>query len=186
MPGHAVTTSTANDPLSSVAMTSPYTEATGRRAGFNAARHTTRDRGTPRASAARTNPWPMVARIACDCRRSSAAVNGRAMAVAGTSAWRSTSATSRCSPLPTEAMPPMGSQPVRAATNTRNNDVSSGGSDRHTSDASSIAVVKIPRGRVPVMMPSGSPISVAMASAAAARRAVLAARSGIRSATGRS
>ena len=35
-------------------------------------------------------------------------------------------------------MPPIGSQPVRAATNTRNSDVSSGGIESSTSDAARI------------------------------------------------
>ena len=53
-PGHDVTVSTANDPLSSVATTRPYTAAVGRTAAFSASRQTIRERGMPRASAAST------------------------------------------------------------------------------------------------------------------------------------
>ena len=80
----------------------------------------------------------------------------------------------------------MGNHPVRAATNTRNNDVSSGGMDRKANDADRTATEKTPPARVPVRIPSGNPTKVAIASAVAASIAVLPARSGIRSATGRS
>ena len=81
-------------------------------------------------------------------------------------------------------MPPIGNQPVRAAINTINNDVNSGGSDSRTSEAPRITCVITPARRLPVRMPSGRPISVAAASAVTARIAVLAARSRTSVATG--
>ena len=83
-------------------------------------------------------------------------------------------------------MPAIGSQPERAARNTRKSEVSSGGVDTRTTEAPRTSAVKMPGARVPVNTPSGRPTSVARASALSARIAVLAARSGMRSATGRS
>ena len=85
-----------------------------------------------------------------------------------------------------DRMPAIGSQPVRAAANTRNSDVSSGGSESSTTDTARIAPGNAPPRRLPLTMPSGTPTSVAHTSAVSARIAVLAARSGIRSRTGRS
>ncbi len=84
-------------------------------------------------------------------------------------------------------MPPTGSQPVRAAAKTRKSDVSSGGMDSSRSDAARIGAGQARRSRrLPVTTPSGRPMSVAARSAVIERIAVLAARSGMRSATGRS
>ena len=58
-------------------------------------------------------------------------------------------------------MPAIGSQPVRAATKTRNSEVSSGGIDSRTSDAARIAPAATPPRRLPVTTPSGRPMSVA-------------------------
>ena len=82
-------------------------------------------------------------------------------------------------------LPPIGNHPVRAATNTRNNDVSSGGIDSRTSEMKRIVPDSGPR-RLPLTTPSGSPTTVATASAVSARTAVFAARPGISSRTGRS
>ena len=83
-------------------------------------------------------------------------------------------------------MPPIGSQPVRAAMNISSNDIKSDGIESRISDADRIAPDTTARRDVAPTMPSGRPIAVARISAASARIAVLAARSGMTSRTGRS
>src|SRR5262249_29072539 len=82
-PGHDVMTSTAYDPLSSVPITSPYTDPTGSNEALNASRQITRVRGTPRASVAVTNGLLTASLVACACKRSSIAASGRPRAAAG-------------------------------------------------------------------------------------------------------
>ena len=170
-PGHDVTASTANDPLSSAPTTRPYTAAAGRSAGFRASRHTIRARGMPRANAARTYGCPTTSAIACDCMRSNIAAIGNASAVAGTIKWRRTSRKGHAVP-PADRMSPTGSQPVPAATANNTSDERSGGRDKSTIDTVRIVSASGPR-RLPLMMPSGRPMSVAATSAVAARMAVL-------------
>ena len=83
-------------------------------------------------------------------------------------------------------MPPMGNHPVRAATKTRNSDVSSGGIESRISDADRIAAGSAPLRTLPVDDAERQADERGQARAATARIAVFAARSGTRSLTGRS
>ena len=67
-----------------------------------------------------------------------------------------------------DRIPAIGSQPVRAATKTRNKEVNSGGIDSRTTDAARMAFVSAPPCLLPVSTPSGRPISVAQISPATA------------------
>ena len=145
-----------------------------------------RDRGTPRARVASTNGSPTTSLIACACSRSSIAASGSAIAAAGTTRWRSRSMNPPPSGTVADRIPAIGSHPVRAATKTRNKEVNSGGIDSRTTEAARMTFVSAPPRPLPVSTPSGRPMSVAQTSAVIASTAVLAARSGIRSRTGRS
>src|SRR5262245_10800924 len=82
-------------------------------------------------------------------------------------------------------MPPIGNQPVRAARNTRNSDVSSGGIDSRNTDVDRTTPGSRPPRCAPVSTPSGSPPTVASRRGVTASVSVLAAPSAINSATGR-
>ena len=83
-------------------------------------------------------------------------------------------------------MPPTGSQPVRAAAKTRKSDVSSGGMDSSSSDAARIAPVSEAAAAAARDDAERQADERGARSAVIERMAVLAARSGMRSATGRS
>jgi hypothetical protein len=70
-------------------------------------------------------------------------------------------------------MPPVGNHRVRAAMNTSSSDVRSGGIERQTRDNPRMIAEAAPR-RLPVMMPSGIPMSVAIVSDTTASAAVFA------------
>ena len=141
-PGHAVTTSTTNDPLSRLPRMKPYIAATGPTAGRSASRHTRRRRGTPRASVDRANGMASVSPSDCDCTRSIIAASGSAMASAGSGRCRARSARPASTPAshpPADCIPPVGNHPVRAATSTSTSDVMSDGSESRTTDSPRMA-----------------------------------------------
>ena len=82
-------------------------------------------------------------------------------------------------------MPPVGSQPVRPATNTSRIEVTSGGIETMTSDAPRTIDERTPPRRLPVTMPEPSPSTVAITIATPPSSAVLSALSATSGPTGR-
>ena len=117
---------------------------------------------------------PSASCIACDCSRSSEAAIGSASAVAGSA--RYVIVVHSDVESPPAANPPTGNHPVRDARRRSANDVTRGGTETKMSESARASAVPRLR-RLPVMMPAGTPTSVARSRAVAPSSAVFQARS---------
>ena len=158
-PGHAVTSSTASDPLSSVPAARPSTDATGDAVGRHSARHSQRPRPTPRALAASTCRAAVPSATAACWMRSSEAASGRPSASTGTIRWCAMSRTrepASHSSAPALCMPPAGAQPVRTAITVSTSATSSGGSENSTSEIAPTTPARRGKRPLPEIRPNGT------------------------------